>query len=208
MKIGTLLVVAFLCPAARAAGPSCAGGRPPRMTGDLFVPIECSTAAAVAASLPVEPSVAQKPDLKALSGTWEGSAVQGFGRYQILATLEVGWLGRAHGTLALKELQFREHLGHRLKLTPAKGKGRYGAALSTDSLPAAALKGEALFTTAPDAAASGRHMFEVVFANGASHRARWAFEGEDALRVTVWSSVPGAPPRSWETVLRRSTRQR
>lgn len=208
MTIGTLLAVALICPAARAAGPSCAGGRTPRLTGDLFVPVECSTAAAAAASLPIEPSVARKPDLQALSGTWEGSAVQGFGRYQIRATLEVGWLGRAHGTLALKELQFREQLGHRLKLAPAKGKGRYGAALSTDSLPAAVLEGEARFTTSDDAAAPGRQMFEVVFANGASHRARWAFEGKDALRVAVWSSVPGAPPRSLETVLRRSTRQR
>lgn len=203
----TIVLAWNLGPAAQAAAPACRDGRTPQLSGDLFIPLSCAATPQIAVPLPAERLSPRRADLKALAGAWEATAVQGLGRYELNASLKVSRGGRAEGTLYLRELQFNERLSHTLVLTPAKGPGRYSAEFSTDRLPGAVLKGAAAFGVLVSTEAS-EEQFEFSFANGASHRARLAPEGKNALRLKVWSSVPGTPSRSFETVLRRSARQR
>lgn len=132
--------------------------------------------------------------MKALEGAYEGSAVQGFGRYDLRLELKTGWFGRAEATLKLIELQFHVLSIQTLKLVPGKGPGRYSATLTTDALRGGKLKGEATV---------GARQVDLLFANGARYSVRFLSAGPDDLRAQVWWAVPGAPPRSFETALTR-----
>ena len=98
----------------------------------------------------------------------------------------------------------------RSKLVPAKGLGRYTADLAVEALPDGALKGEATLGTVdvstPEAGVpppAGARQMDFLFANGALYRVRFAPDGPSALRAQVWWAVPGAPSRSFESVLTR-----
>jgi hypothetical protein len=207
------LIALLALASAAAAAPQlkCANGGLPRLTGDLFAPIECSSATLKVAALPVPPAKAQKIDLKALEGVYEGNALQGFGRYELRLELKTGWLGRAEGTLKLIELQFRTLSSHTLKLVPAKGDGRYATYLATDAKPSLELKGEAIFGAVDVSTAAagappplpGARQADFLFANGASYRVRFSPDGPSDLHAQVWWAVPGAPARSFETQLKR-----
>jgi len=209
--IQTMMLAACLVSPAQAAVHSCRGNLTIRMTGDLFAPIECSTAAVTALPLSIEAVVPAKTDLTAFAGVWKGTLIQSLYRYELSAAIKPGRSGKAEASLALREMQMGERVEHRLTLAPAKGKGRYSVAASSDRLKGEALKGDAVFglsVSTPTAPGVTENQLDVVFANGASHRIRFTPDGKDSLRLQVWSTIPGWPLRSFETVLRRSARQR
>lgn len=209
--ISTLLLGVCLVSPAQAAARSCRGNLTVRLTGDLFAPIECSTAAVTALPLPVEAAVPAKTDLKAFAGDWKGTLMQSFYRYELRVAIKTGRSGKAEASLDLREMQMGERVRHRLALAPAKGKGRYALAASSDRLEGETLKGDAVFGTAastPTASAPPESQLDLLFVNGAAYRVRYAREGKDSLRLKVWAAIPGWPLRSFEAVLRRSARQR
>ena len=206
--LNILLAAACLVPAARAAGRSCANGAEPRMTGDILVPVRCSTGTLTAVAPSLQTPTGQKPDLKPLVGNWEGAFAQGLGRYELRASLKVGWTGKVEGTLSVKESQFHDKMLHTLTLAPAKGPGRYAAELSTDWLSGKTLKGLAVFAVPASTGTVMERKLEISLDNGASHEVLFAQEGPNALRVRLRSKIPTAPPRAFEAVLRRSANQR
>lgn len=209
MRYASVVLAVLAAPA--AAARTCRGNLTVRMTGDLFMPVECSTATAVTAPLPADAPAAAKPDLAALKGEWEGDLSYGLSRYQAHASLKVGLWGKVETDLDLLEIMRGERVTHHLTLTPAKGAGRYALAASTSRLEDESLKGEALFGTGvSSSAASGeaQAQCDLRFVNGASHRVVYAPEGRNRLRLKVWSSIPGWPVRSFELVLRRSAHKR
>ena len=179
--------------AAAAAPHKCANGASPRLTGDVFAPVECSSETPPVPAPPVPPPAPRRIDWKALEGAYEGSVVQGFGRYELRLELKHGWFGRAEATLKLVELQFHALSINTLKLVPAEGPGRYSIALTTDALPGRKLKGAAVL---------GSRQLDMLFANGARYSVRLE-PGPNASRVQFWEAAPGAPPRSFETELTR-----
>lgn len=202
--LDALVLALCLSMPASAQGAKCRLGNEPRLSGDFFAPVECSTAALKVESLPLPPVEADKrASLKELAGRWEGAAVAGFGRYELLLTLEKpSWTGSTRATAKLKELQFRERQGHVIELS-SRGRNRWALELKSEALPGRALEGKA--TLGADEK-TGERRFDAVFDNGARHVALLRLEGEE-LKVRLWSAVPGAPPRELETVLRRSTRE-
>ena len=178
------------------------------MTGDILVPVRCSTGTFKAVAPSLQTPTGQKPDLKSLVGNWEGSFAQGFGRYELHAALKVGWTGKVVGTLSVKESQFHDKMLHTLTLAPSKGRGHYAAELSTDWLAGNTLKGLAIFAVPASTGTAVERKLEIALDNGASHEFFFAPEGPNALRVRLRSKIPAAPPRAFEVVLRRSANQR
>ncbi|MDP3542619.1 MAG: hypothetical protein Q8T11_09170 [Elusimicrobiota bacterium] len=221
MKTLELAVLAALMTAAvplLAAPRRCSSGLPPALSGDLFAPVECSTATKPAALLPGLPVVREgkdvKTDLKELEGRWEGSLIHALGRYAVLLTVKTGWTGRAELTLDIKELQFRERLTDRLSLVPGKPKGVYEAELTSSAAPEASLKGGAILGAAvpPEAASPGSsppadRQAELTFANGALHRVYFAVKDKAVLRVRAFSAIPGAPLQKFEVELTKTKRE-
>ncbi|HXT00603.1 MAG TPA: hypothetical protein VN915_08015 [Elusimicrobiota bacterium] len=208
------ILVALLAFSSASAAPlKCANGGSPRLTGDLFAPVDCSSATLPVAALPVPPAKPRKLRLKGLDGAYEGSAVQGMGRYEIRVELKTGWFGRAEAALKLLELQFHSLTASRLTLSPAKGPGRFDAVLASDDLPGAELKGEAqagaieASTAAARGAINDGSQVDLLFSNGARYRVRLAPSGSAGYRAQVWWAVPGAPARSFETQLTRAAAQ-
>jgi len=204
---------------AAAAGPlfaaprACRDGRPVRVSGDAFAPIDCSTTTHAAAALPFLPMQPVKDAgavLRELDGRWEGNLIHALGRYDALLTVKAGRRGKAEVALELKELQFRERLTHRLSLVAGKEPGAYEAALTTASVPDAALKGGALVgaSAAPaEAPAAPERQIDLLFENGASHRIFFTTGGKDELRVSGFSAIPGAPLKKYELTLKRTKRE-
>ncbi|HEX4048011.1 MAG TPA: hypothetical protein VH309_09270, partial [Elusimicrobiota bacterium] len=202
------LALLVLASAAAAAPRKCPNGAPPRLSGDLFAPVECSSAALPVAALPVPAARPGKIDLKEFAGDYQGLTVAGFGRYELRAGLKTGWLGRAEATLTIIDLQshFRSSLA--LKLVPAGGAGRYATVLTDGALPGAELKGEATAGTpasaAPGAAAAaGERQMDIRFADGALYRVRFAPDGPSALNAQVWWAAPGTKAGTFAVKLTR-----
>ena len=191
--------------AAAAAPRKCLQGNEPRLSGDAFAPVECSTAPAAALPLPGEP-VAPAADAKAFlkkhAGRWEGVVIHGLGRYQVLLALKTGWGGKAELVLKAKEMQFRTRVEDALALVPSKPAGAYSARLTSDQAPAASLAGELRVGAAAE---DGSRALELVFQNGASHRLS-VRPTADGLAVSAASAIPGAPLQRLETTLVRSER--
>jgi hypothetical protein len=210
----TLLILLVLTPLCAAAPLTCGNNGSPRLTGDLFAPVECaaSTAVVAAAPLSVPPAVpAAKGDLKDLLGRWEGTAFQGFGRYDVAVELVPGRRGKARATMKLLEMQFHRVSAHTLQLVPGKGRGRYEIELATDALADRTLKGtvslgdvdvSSAAAGAPRPLAGARQM-DFAFVNGAQYRVRFAPADASTMRVQVWWTVPGAPERSFEALMAR-----
>jgi hypothetical protein len=216
MKSLGLAVLAALMSAAvplLAAPRLCSNGLPPALSGDLFAPVECSTATRPTALLPGLPVVREgkdvKTDLKELEGRWEGSLIHALGRYEVLLTVKSGWTGKAALTLDLKELQFRERLTDRLTLVPGKPRGVYEAELTSTAAPEASLKGGAILGAAvpPDPASPTDRQAEFTFANGAFHRVYFAVKDKAVLRVRAFSAIPGAPLQKFEVELTKTKRE-
>ena len=103
----SLLVLVLLPAFASAEAPKCPDNGTPRLTADIFAPVACAAATSAAPPLPVPPATpVKKPDIKEILGVWEGSAIQGFGRYQLKAELKSDWLGRVEATVRPLEVQF------------------------------------------------------------------------------------------------------
>lgn len=209
----TLLAAVLALSSAAAAAPlKCADGGTPRLTGDLFAPVECSSTTLPSAALPVPPAKPRKLDLAAAAGAYEGSAIEGMGRYELRLELKTGWFGRAEATLKLLELQFHSLSTQTLRLVSAKGAGRWNVVLASDALPGAELKGEAqtgsieVSTSAPHGAIVDGRQMDFRFSNGSEYRVRFAPSGS-SYRAQVWWTVPGAPARSFETELARAAAQ-
>jgi hypothetical protein len=206
--LGSLLAAVPLSAAPRL----CGNGLPPTLSGDFFSPVECSTAAKVATSLPgaaIPPAKGAKTDWRGLEGRWNGSLTHALGRYEILLTIKTGWGGKADLTLELKELQFRERLTDRLSLIPKKEPGLYEATLTTSLAPDTALKGGAAIgapAAASTSATEPERQADLTFANGASHRILFALAGKDELRLRAFSAIPGGPLQKFETTLARAKR--
>lgn len=197
-----------------AAPRLCSNGLPPALSGDLFAPVECSTATKPTALLPGLPVVREGKDvktgLKELEGRWEGSLIHALGRYEVLLTVKSGWGGKAALTLDLKELQFRERLTDRLSLVPGKPKGVYEAELTSTAAPEASLKGGAILGAASSpgtSAPSADRQAELTFANGAVHRVYFAVKDKAVLRVRAFSAIPGAPLQKFELELTKTKRE-
>ena len=207
-----VLAAALAAAAPLSAAPRrCANGLEPRLSGDAFSPVECSTKTLAAAALtgaPTQADKSAKSDLKNLAGRWEGTLSHALGRYELLLTVATHWGGKAELTLAMKERQFRERLIDHLALIPDDGPGAYEAELTTDLAPGLVLKGRAAFGAGapPVGAASGERRADLTFVNGAAHRLYFQFKGKDELRLRAVSAVPGAPLQNLETVLRRTKR--
>lgn len=217
------LVLAVLTAAAAApllAAPRlCSSGLPPALSGDLFSPVECSTATKPSSQLPGLPVMregqALKTDLKDLEGRWEGVLIHALGRYELLLTVKTGWGGKATLTLDVKEQQFRDRLTDRLTLVPRKERGAYDAELTSTVAPDARLKGGAILGAAvpadhpvqkgspppPDRQA------ELTFVNGAVHRVYFALKDKTAMRVRAFSGIPGAPLQKFEVELTKTKRE-
>ena len=196
------------------AAPRCSSGQEPRLSGDLFAPVECSSATKTAALLPGLPAVSSgsgvKNDLRDLDGRWEGSLIHGVGRYSLLLKVKAS-RSKAELTLDAKELQFRERLTDRLTLTSAKGRGAWSATLTTTLAPEASLGGSAVLgaavATAAAMASEPDRQADLTFANGAVHRVYFALQGKDEMRVRAFSAIPGAPLQKLEFVLTRTKRE-
>ena len=220
MKRLELAVLAALMAAAvplLAAPRLCQNGLPPALSGDLFAPVECSTATKSAVLLPglpaVRPVKGAKADLRELEGRWEGTLIHALGRYELLLTVKPGRGGRAELSLEIKEQQFRDRLTDPLSLVPGKPRGVYEAALATTLAPEASLKGGAIVGTAvPAESPDGKpvapdRQIDITFANGAVHRAFFALKDKSTLRVRAFSGVPGAPLQKFEVELKKTKRE-
>jgi hypothetical protein len=220
MRRPALAVLAALTAAASplfAAPRLCQNGLPPGLSGDLFAPVDCSTAAKPVAALPgltaALPGKDAKADLRDLEGGWEGDLIHALGRYELLLTVKKGRGGRTSLTLEMKERQFRERLTDRLSLVPGKPSGVYEAELTSTMAPEASLKGGLIVGTAtptesPDGkSATPDRQIDVTFANGAVHRAYFAVKDKSALRVRAFSAIPGAPLQKFEVELKRTKRE-
>lgn len=222
MKRLELAVLAALMAAAvplLAAPRLCQNGLPPALSGDLFAPVECSTATKSAVLLPglpaVRPVKGAKADLRELEGRWEGTLIHALGRYELLLTVKPARGGRSEMSLEIKEQQFRDRLTDRLALVPAKERGVYEAVLTTTLAPDASLKGRAIIGTEPapvpaspaaKAPPPGRQA-DLSFANGAVHRVHFALKDKAALRVRAFSGIPGAPLQTFEVELAKTKRE-
>ena len=201
------------------AAPRCSNGQVSKLSGDLFAPVECSTAALTAPILPglsvVRAGKDVKADLRDLDGRWEGTLINGIGRYALLLTVKTGWSGKTELSLDSKELQFRDRLSDRLVLVPAKGRGAYEALLTASLAPEASLKGDCFLgaATAPASSTSTAkppppdRQADITFANGAIHRVYFALGGKNEMRVRAFSGIPGAALQKFEIVLTRTTRE-
>ncbi|MDD5303822.1 MAG: hypothetical protein PHS14_12040 [Elusimicrobia bacterium] len=220
LKIAVLAALMTAVAAPLLAGPRlCGNGLPPKLSGDLFSPAECSTTTKTTAMLPGLPVVRSgqdvKTDLKDLDGRWEGTLIHALGRYELLLTVKTGWGGKAELTLEMKELQFHERLTDRLILVPAKEKGAYETALTTTLVPDASLTGSARIGAAvlPEASTSTAKApipdreADLSFSNGAVHRVYFALKGKEEMRVRAFSGVPGAPLQKFELVLTKTKRE-
>lgn len=213
LKIAVLCAVLTAAAVPLLAGPRlCGNGLPPRLSGDVFSPVECSSATMTAAILPGLPARLTKAsvtDLRALEGRWEGIAIHALGRYELLLTVKTNWRGKIEAALDLKELQFRERLSDRLVLAPGKGRGSYEAVLTATPAPEASLTGKALIAeaVAPEGAKETDRQMDLTFANGASHRVVFALKDGKEMRARVFSAIPGAPLQTLELVLTKSKRE-
>lgn len=212
-----LSLAALLAASASAAPRLCQNGLPPTLSGDLFAPVECSTAAKPAAALPGLAAVLPAKDagagLKEAEGRWEGTLIHALGRYELLLTVKSGRGGRGELILEMKEQQFRDRLTDRLALVPGKPRGVYEAVLTTTIAPEASLKGGLILGTAvPPESPDGKpvtpdRQLDVTFANGAVHRAYFAVKDKSVLRVRAFSAVPGAPLQKFEVELTKTKRE-
>jgi hypothetical protein len=211
------LALSLAAPAAFAA-PRCSGGGTPRLNGDLFAPVDCSSATKTAPSVPGAPVTPSgdgvKNDLRDLDGRWEGSLIHGLGRYALLAALKTSWNGKVEATLEWKELQFRERATDKLVLTPAKGRGAYAAVLTTTLAPDASLAGTAAIggaltpLTSSSTVITPDRQADVSFANGAGHRVYFQLNpSKTEMRVRAFSGIPGAPLQKFEIVFTRTKRE-
>lgn len=203
-----LLAIVLAIPLAALAAPAprkCASGAAPRLSGDAFSPVECSTTTKPSAALPGEPAAApaggKAPSIKELEGRWEASLTHALGRYELLLTVKTRWGGKADLVLEMKELQFRDRNVDRLALVPVKGvRGGYEAEMTTDLAPAAApLKGRLTMGGTEE-----ERRIDLSFDNGAAHRLILKREGKDEWRLRAASAIPGAPLQAFETRLLRT----
>ncbi len=204
------LALVLVIPLAALAAPAprkCASGAAPRLSGDAFSPVECSTATAKAAPAlpgqPVVPGEGKAPTLKELEGRWEASLTHALGRYELLLTVKTRWGGKADMVLAMKELQFRDRNTDRLALVPVKGvRGAWEAEMTTDLAPAAApLKGRLTM-----AGTEEERQLDLSFENGAAHRVWLKRAGKDEWLLRAASAIPGAAVQKFETRLLRTKR--
>ena len=213
------LAVALAAVSAIAAAPKCSDGRPPRLNGDAFSPVECSTVTKSVPALAGTPAADSKDvpaDLKSLEGRWEGAFAHALGRYQAALTVKTAWSGKAEMTLELTELQFHEKLTDSLTLKPGKGRGVYEAVLSSSKAADISLKGAlklgaeaaAVFvgTSTGTVKALPVRQADLVFENGASHRIVFSQRGKDALDAAWSMAVPGAPTQNLRLTLRRAAK--
>ena len=205
MKI--MLVALVLSSAAAAAPFKCDGGGSPRLTGDLFSPAACSSAAAPSPAADFAVPVATNPanlDLKALAGVYEGRVVLASTRYSARLEIKTGWLGRAEATLQLTDIQTSTSSTQSLKLVPGKAPGRYQVVLAAENLPGSELAGE-LTAGAADASAqtagmsrpAGMRQLDLRFENGAQYRVRY-LPGAVSARARAWWQAPGEPAGTFE----------
>lgn len=200
MKLALLAVAAASL--ASAAAPKCAGrGETPRLNGDLFSPVECSTAPAKSNfRAPAPPPTGQaKVDFAALAGRWTGFMLSGFGRYDLAFDLKPA-RGGAKIAMTLREVQFESVSKLALTLTQDGPPGAFAASLSSDSLPVRALKGRGTVVLGPE---PGESAVVVSFENGASYEVSFATAPAGAVRASVDWIVPGAPNRRADTTLTR-----
>ena len=223
MNIRTPVLAVLLTAGAAApllAGPRlCGNGLPPKLSGDLFSPVECSTTTKTSSLLPGLPVMKEskeaKTDLKDLDGRWEGVLIHALGRYELLLTVKTSWGGKAELILETKEQQFRERLTDRLALVPGKERGVYAATLTTTLAPEAALLGSARIGAAvPPSLPEGTlkapppdRQTDIEFSNGAVHRIVFALKDKTEMRVRAFSGIPGASLQKFEVVLTRTKRE-
>lgn len=221
MKDLNLVLVAALLTAGAAplfAAPRrCANGNPPKLSGDVFSPVECSSATLTAPmlpDLPIRPNPQAKTDLRDVDGRWEGDLYHAMGRYALLLTIKTGWNGKTEVVLDTQERQFRERLTDRLTLTPGKQRGSYEAVMTTSVVPDASLKGGALVGAAaepelstPTAKAPAERQMDLLFDNGAAHRLIFSLKGKNELLLRAFSGIPGAPLQKFELTLARTKRE-
>lgn len=219
--IKLLALAVALSSAAFAAAPKCSDGRAPRLNGDAFSPVDCSSTTKAVPGLPGVAGVESKDvpaDLRALEGRWTGSFPHALGRYQAALTVKTSWSGKADLTFELTELQFHEKLTDTLALKPAKGRGAYEAVLGTSLAPGPSLKGAlklgaeqtgtpVAVSTAAAKAPAPRRQADLVFENGASHRVIFELKGKDALEAYWASSIPGAPSQRLLLSLTRAAKR-
>jgi hypothetical protein len=194
-----LAAALLLLTSASWALPACPNAAPPRLTGDLFDPVSCSTAVLTAPDLQTPPLEGGKASLRDLGGRWTGDAEEGFGRYALSADLTVHWLGRAEGTLTLVELQTRRRVQTTLTLVPAKGAGRYAAELTSRMLPGKALRGTAVLSQ------DGKdRVLDLTLENGTRYLVRIERPDAEKALAEVRLAAPGGPPRTFEARFTRA----
>lgn len=192
------LALAAAAPAPRCPKP----GQAPRLNGDPFAPVECSTAPAAAVALPfAAPAEPANPKLEELEGRWEGVLIRGFGRFASTLEIRRGRRGALNVTLRWKEQQLRQTGESALALAPEREPGAYRATLKASALPGASLEGRARFLREE----GGGSRLELSFRNGASHRLSWSVK-ESRLSFSAAWAVPAAPLQQIEGVLDRSGR--
>ncbi len=220
LKTAVLGVALAALAAPLFAAPKCGVGVTPRLTGDLFSPVECSTVTKTALLIPGQAVVFEgaevKTNLRDLDGRWEGTLIQGLGRYSVLLTVKTAWSGKTELILDAKELQFRERITDKLVLKPAKGKGVYEAVLTTSVYPEGSLSGQAVIGAGvlPAIAAGTKapvpdRQADLILSNKAIQRAYFTFMGKakNELRVRLYASIPGAPLQMFEITLTRTKRE-
>ncbi len=210
--LGTLLAAAAAAPLL-AAPRRCGDGSSPRLSGDAFSPVECSTTTKTVVVLPGLPAHIDKQtvDLRDLDGRWEGHLIHALGRYELLVAIRTSWSGKTSLTMDVKELQFHERLTDRLFLVPSKQRGAYEALLTTTLAPDASLKGGAVIGAAapavPTPTAPDERQMDLLFENGAAHRVFFSLPKKDTLRLRAFSGIPGAPLQTFEITLTRTKRE-
>jgi hypothetical protein len=177
------------------------------MSGDPFLPLDCSTKTVVAPAIGIS-SATPSTDvtLKDVSGKWEGALINGFNRYALLVEIDgPNRKGTLTATLKFKEMQFLMRGVDTLTMT-SSGPGRWNATWSIVQMPESPLKGEAVLGVAAAGVKNADRQIDFAFENGALYRIRFKREKRDALTATIWSAVPGMEPRQWDVRLARSSK--
>lgn len=127
--------------------PSCPEGERPRFTGEILDPLRCAKPASPEAAdgagrAPAIPAKASRAtQIKDLVGRWQGMAVAGISRYEVLLDIRMGQDGVYVVRLATKDYAFHRRNAIWGRLQPTDTAGQFRTDVWLDSVPELGLDG-------------------------------------------------------------------
>ncbi|MBI3552126.1 MAG: hypothetical protein HY077_06380 [Elusimicrobia bacterium] len=204
--------------AADRPGPRCPDSSRPHFSGHPFAPFLCPGAPnpplpgpgeglVTAATAPTKDPA--KTSFEPLMGRWDGWAVYGISRFEVLASVEKG----RHGILV--KFAAMDYITHAKNKFTAELKtsfwhsDRYNAVVTEVDLPESPLDGRAwLGGAAPPVAQGLDRAFVLAYDHlAALHEVRFVLDGADKIRYSYLYRLPGQPAVQMGGTLTRSTRE-